>query len=162
MELALCFVTIVLLSSILLSFGSNAHHRAKAMSCGNNVGQLALAMQMYMADSGGRGPAGDVPRVILPYVKNTQIFKCPSDRGARSPLPLSQEGGPPKGAPSSDGQPPMDCSYQFETGAWSDSLPSTPVVQDRNPSIHLDDTFELGRLDGAVKRMPAQAWYAID
>lgn len=162
MELAVCFVTIVLLSAILLSFGSNAHQRAKAMSCANNVGQLALAMQMYMADSGGRGPAGDVPRVILPYVKNTQIFKCPSDRGARSPLPLFKAGEPPKGGPSTGAQPPVDTSYQFETDAWSDCLPSMPIVQDRDRSIHVDDTFVLARLDGGVKRLPAQVWYRID
>jgi hypothetical protein len=114
-------------------------------------------MRMYMADNGGRGPVGDVPAGLIQYAKNEQIFVCPSDRSGPVGAPP-----PPGGQSERHGlSASFRTSYAFATGVWDDDFPQQPVVQDTSPTAHLDETFQLGRLDGAVRRVPASRWYLL-
>ena len=157
-ELSLCFLTIAALSTLIYVIGQNSGESARDISCDSNVRQLSLAMRMYMADNGGRGPIGDVRAGLIQYTKNEQIFVCPSEK-SRTPAGAPP---PPDGRAQQPGlSPGFRNSYAFATGVWDDGFPRQPVVQDSSPTAHLNDTFQLGRLDGAVRRVPASRWYLL-
>ncbi len=157
-ELSLCFLTIAILSALIWVFGQSCRERGRAISCASNVRQLSLAVRMYMADNGGRGPIGDVPAGLMQYAKNEQIFVCPSEK-SRTPVGIPP---PPAGGAQRPGlSPGFRTSYAFATGVWDDGFSQQPIVQDTSPTAHLNDTFQLGRLDGAVRRVPASRWYLL-
>jgi prepilin-type N-terminal cleavage/methylation domain-containing protein/prepilin-type processing-associated H-X9-DG protein len=120
-ELLVVIAIIAILAAILFPVFAKAREKARTASCLNNLKQLALGMLMYAQDydemfcrynSGSylqTAPApGDPtfnyrdaasgwyltwPTNILPYVKNTQIFRCPStqyhNNGVAYGLPVS-------------------------------------------------------------------------
>ncbi len=74
---------------------ARAREKARQASCQANEKQIALAVLMYVQDNDQRFPAvyndhnGTFPRriwaeVIEPYVKNRQLFECPSATTAES------------------------------------------------------------------------------
>ena len=94
-ELLVVIAIIAILASILFPVFSRAREKARQTSCLSNIKQLSLAANMYsgdydemlptnVMDTNGSGvqDAGDMTwrSMILPYVKNTQIFMCPSDK----------------------------------------------------------------------------------
>ena len=156
-ELSLCFLTIATLSILLLVFGQSCRERSRGISCASNLRQLSLATRMYMSDNGGRGPIGDVPPALMPYAKNEQIFVCPSDRDQPTtalPAPVTEVARPGM-------SPGFRNSYQLATGVRDDEMPQRPIIQDGRAGPHLDRTYQFGRLDGAVRRVPADQWYPL-
>ena len=90
-ELLVVIAIIAILAAILFPVFAKAREKARQTSCLNNVRQLAVACQMYVQDydevfSGRAIPTTwPVPAdanwwttLYTPYVKNTQIFYCPS------------------------------------------------------------------------------------
>jgi len=91
-ELLVVIAIIAILAAILFPVFSRARRSALANSCLNNEKQMALALQQYVIDYDQTLPvtphdtynavvrAGD-PRTLFaklaPYVKNTQIYRCP-------------------------------------------------------------------------------------
>src|SRR6185503_880391 len=83
---------------------AKARESARKTACISNVRQIATAMMMYVSDYDGRypprmpnPPAGtgmpckpcrtiDWRPYAMPYVKNTQLFICPSDVGIPADL----------------------------------------------------------------------------
>lgn len=95
-ELLVVIAIIAILAAILFPVFAKAREKARQTSCLSNLKQLDLAFLQYAQDYDERMPAGigywtpyvippaadrgDNPwyRNIYPYVKNGQIFRCPS------------------------------------------------------------------------------------
>lgn len=88
-ELLVVIAIIAILAAILFPVFARAREKARQSSCGSNHKQIALAWSMYAQDYDERvapcnvGIAGGTQRVwtatvLRPYVKNEQIWECPS------------------------------------------------------------------------------------
>ena len=91
-ELLVVIAIIAILAAILFPVFARAREKARQTSCLSNLKQLGLGAMMYAQDydevmfstwmdpSGAAYP-GDYqwPQVLYPYIKNWQIFVCPSD-----------------------------------------------------------------------------------
>ena len=80
-ELLVVIAIIAVLAAILFPVFARARENARRSSCQSNLKQLALGMAQYTQDYDGRllvEHFGHTLEVIYPYVKNNQIFRCPS------------------------------------------------------------------------------------
>jgi prepilin-type N-terminal cleavage/methylation domain-containing protein/prepilin-type processing-associated H-X9-DG protein len=87
-ELLVVIAIIAILAAILFPVFARAREKARQSSCLSNVKQIALGLKMYSQDYDDRFPdyhyadEADQPYfwyyVIHPYIKNYQIFQCPS------------------------------------------------------------------------------------
>ena len=94
-ELLVVIAIIAILAAILFPVFAKAREKARQASCLSNVKQMGLGAMMYIQDydelmfprcTGTWGAAGAVywystptaDGLIGPYVKNTQVFRCPS------------------------------------------------------------------------------------
>lgn len=90
-ELLVVIAIIALLAAILFPVFSRAREQARKTSCANNLKQLGLGMAQYAQDFdentvpiriGGAGSSGFVwTEALYTYVKNRQVFICPSTSG---------------------------------------------------------------------------------
>jgi len=101
-ELLVVISIIAILAAILFPVFARARENARRSSCQSNEKQIGLGILQYIQDYDERWPSkelgGSVPNgpaennsppnglvwceQIYPYVKSTQIFKCPSNTGA--------------------------------------------------------------------------------
>jgi prepilin-type N-terminal cleavage/methylation domain-containing protein len=100
-ELLVVIAIIAILAAILFPVFAQAREKARGSVCVSNLKQIGLAVQMYLQDYDTTYPSQQrdgvnvnlpgAPPVytdteqnfmdeLYPYVKNTQIFICPSDR----------------------------------------------------------------------------------
>ncbi len=86
-ELLVVIAIIAILAAILFPVFSRAREAARKASCGSNIRQLGLAVAQYVQDYDEImpriwfGPAYYWYRwndAVLPYIKNMQLFVCPS------------------------------------------------------------------------------------
>ncbi len=89
-ELLVVIAIIAILAAILFPVFARAREKARQASCLSNVKQLALSALMYVQDYDERMIYGRLPswgsgppyfsfiQFINPYVKNSQVFDCPS------------------------------------------------------------------------------------
>jgi len=96
-ELLVVIAIIAILAAILFPVFSQAREKARQSSCLSNTKQVALAIAQYTTDYDERFPAGNHPdnntcngvpyrygwrgwvvNVLWPYVRNPQLFACPS------------------------------------------------------------------------------------
>ncbi|HQK92160.1 MAG TPA: prepilin-type N-terminal cleavage/methylation domain-containing protein [Armatimonadota bacterium] len=94
-ELLVVIAIIAILAAILFPVFAKAREKARQTSCLSNLKQIGNATMMYVQDYderfGGAGcsncganvpPANMMPQArVMPYVKNVQIFDCPSGTG---------------------------------------------------------------------------------
>lgn len=90
-ELLVVIAIIAILAAILFPVFGRARENARRTSCLSNTKQIGLGIMQYAQDYDDRLPMrrwnitnGDVyswRRTIYPYVKSTQVFNCPSNRG---------------------------------------------------------------------------------
>jgi prepilin-type N-terminal cleavage/methylation domain-containing protein/prepilin-type processing-associated H-X9-DG protein len=88
-ELLVVIAIIAILAAILFPVFARARENARRASCQSNLKQIGLGMVMYIQDFDERYPMADWttsptvdgawPVLLQPYLKSTQIFKCPSD-----------------------------------------------------------------------------------
>jgi prepilin-type N-terminal cleavage/methylation domain-containing protein/prepilin-type processing-associated H-X9-DG protein len=88
-ELLVVIAIIAILAAILFPVFARARAKAMQNSCLSNVKQLGLGMLMYAEDYDGWHAYNEYNdpvygwncwyRKVLPYVKNEQIYTCPSD-----------------------------------------------------------------------------------
>ena len=89
-ELLVVIAIIAILAAILFPVFAKAREKARQSSCLSNHKQIVLAALQYAQDYDERGVmfADGVnwstktylwPWALSPYIKNTQIFECPSD-----------------------------------------------------------------------------------
>src|SRR2546423_1395929 len=65
--------------AILHPIWAAAREVARPLSCLSNVKQISLGLQMYCQDADERFPRADAwGDGLQPYIKNTQIFRCPA------------------------------------------------------------------------------------
>jgi len=98
-ELLVVIAIIAILAAILFPVFARAREKARQTSCLSNVKQITLACLMYAQDYDERMPAGRVQyfpagcvndstafyqHVVMPYVKNVQLFVCPSNTSIRT------------------------------------------------------------------------------
>jgi prepilin-type N-terminal cleavage/methylation domain-containing protein/prepilin-type processing-associated H-X9-DG protein len=96
-ELLVVIAIIAILAAILFPVFAQAREKARAIACLSNTKQLALGMMQYTQDNDekyvaganvyGKGPgwAGQ----IYPYVKSTQVYRCPDDSSNLPGTPVS-------------------------------------------------------------------------
>ncbi|HEY3397831.1 MAG TPA: PKD domain-containing protein [Armatimonadota bacterium] len=71
---------LVIVALVLAPVVERTHLPPSKSNCLSNVKQLTLGMLMYAGDNNGQFPlAVDWPRRIYPYVRNAEVYVCPSD-----------------------------------------------------------------------------------
>ncbi len=97
-ELLVVIAIIAILAAILFPVFARARENARRSSCQSNLKQIGLGILQYVQDYDERFPkiafvAGSVPYgwadAIQPYVKSTQLFKCPSFTGPTGDNPTA-------------------------------------------------------------------------
>jgi len=96
-ELLVVIAIIAILAAILFPVFAKAREKARQTSCLSNLNQMGKAVLMYAQDYDERvppsyqraTPGADWPLIkwaahVVPYVKNSQVFLCPSDSAARA------------------------------------------------------------------------------
>ena len=84
-ELLVVIAIIAILAAILFPVFAKAREKARQSSCLSNVKQIGLGIMQYAQDWDEMLPGytmGGVPYydAISPYIKNSQILRCPSNR----------------------------------------------------------------------------------
>jgi len=88
-ELLVVIAIIAILAAILFPVFAQAREKARATSCLSNLKQIQLGVKMYTQDNdeqsmihwyvpNGIGGFNTWMEAVYPYIKNTQIFFCPS------------------------------------------------------------------------------------
>ena len=88
-ELLVVIAIIAILAAILFPVFAKAREKARQASCLSNIKQISIAVLQYAQDYDERLPQGasvswnaisanDHEMGLMPYVKNTQVFICPS------------------------------------------------------------------------------------
>lgn len=98
-EILVTIAIIAILAAILFPVFARARENARRSSCMSNEKQLALAALQYTQDYDERLPphynfrsttSGDPwMNIIQPYIKNSQVFFCPSSSGFNSSAALT-------------------------------------------------------------------------
>ncbi|MGE5531422.1 MAG: prepilin-type N-terminal cleavage/methylation domain-containing protein [Bacteroidota bacterium] len=85
-ELLVVIAIIAILAAILFPVFAKAREKARQSSCLSNVKQMALAIMQYAQDYDEIYPGAYTinptvtwPQLLQPYIKSSQIVKCPSD-----------------------------------------------------------------------------------
>ncbi len=85
-ELLVVIAIIAILAAILFPVFARARENARRSSCQSNLKQIGLGIMQYTQDYDERFPMGQSvanssiwQTSIQPYVKSTQLFKCPSN-----------------------------------------------------------------------------------
>lgn len=103
-ELLVVIAIISVLAAILFPVFSRARERARQLVCSSNCRQLSMSVMLYLQDhdeafpfSTNYGIPPDHPeriwtRTVQPYVKNTDLFICPSAPHAGFPNDWSNRG----------------------------------------------------------------------
>jgi prepilin-type N-terminal cleavage/methylation domain-containing protein len=109
-ELLVVIAIIAILAAILFPVFSRVREKARQASCMSNFKQVSNAMGMYAQDYDGfivpesvlsQGIYFGWPTILFPYVKNSQVFACPSgERGPTQVQFVSRNGPGPTNCPS--------------------------------------------------------------
>jgi prepilin-type N-terminal cleavage/methylation domain-containing protein len=93
-ELLVVIAIIALLAAILFPTFAQARDKARQANCSSNMRQIGLALGMYAQDADDTAPSDNVTappinggventipydRLLLPYIKNDEVWHCPSD-----------------------------------------------------------------------------------
>jgi prepilin-type N-terminal cleavage/methylation domain-containing protein/prepilin-type processing-associated H-X9-DG protein len=96
-ELLVVIAIIAILAAILFPVFARARENARRSSCQSNLKQIGLGFHQYIQDYDHRlppigtgaptnigGAAGSWAQRIYPYIKNNQVYACPSNPSSRS------------------------------------------------------------------------------
>lgn len=85
-EVLVVLAIIAVLAGILFPVFSSAREGARRTVCASNLRQIGLGMQMYAQDHNGKLPraSAPIPKCGWPglfsrYIRNSEVFLCPSD-----------------------------------------------------------------------------------
>ena len=151
-ELLVVIAIIAILASILFPVFSRAREKARQTSCLSNSKQIMLAVNMYSQDfdeqfpfedydinSSGAEDAGDMTwrSACLPYIRNVQIFLCPSKKNL--PVPVFN-GGADYGA---------SAGYAINVAHWDSGSPTPPYGQSEGSVFDASACIFVMESDGA-------------
>jgi prepilin-type N-terminal cleavage/methylation domain-containing protein/prepilin-type processing-associated H-X9-DG protein len=96
-ELLVVIAIIAILAAILFPVFAKAREKARQASCQSNLKQICLSFQMYAQDFDGMFAAQWInpgtltcwPALLNPYIKNSQVFLCPSNNSNPVGPPLA-------------------------------------------------------------------------
>ena len=86
-ELLVVIAIIAILAAILFPVFAQAREKARQASCLSNLKQIGIALTMYQSDYDSQYPPSQLgtgtnivswPTMLQPYIKNEQVFVCPS------------------------------------------------------------------------------------
>lgn len=89
-ELLVVIAIIAILAAILFPVFAKAREKARTASCQSNLKQIGIALKMYVQDYDETGPnayyaVGSQVMYFVnqlhPYIKNKQLWACPSEKG---------------------------------------------------------------------------------
>jgi prepilin-type N-terminal cleavage/methylation domain-containing protein/prepilin-type processing-associated H-X9-DG protein len=83
-ELLVVIAIIAILAAILFPVFAQARDKARQVSCSSNMKQVSLAVLMYAQDYDERMPSvhwGAYYVAVQPYMRNSQVWSCPSASG---------------------------------------------------------------------------------
>jgi len=177
-ELLVVIAIIAILAAILFPVFARAREKARQASCESNLKQISLGVLMYVQDYDERMPrycwwlnaaSVNTPNdkvnmycMIAPYLKNTQVYTCPS---SDNPLHYGPNG---TWTPCGSYGWSINATQEFPTLAAFTQVASTILVGDSNgtvwmgyytpdnavdnaaPTIH-NDGANFAYLDGHVK-----------
>jgi len=98
-ELLVVIAIIAILAAILFPVFAKAREKARQAACGSNCRQIGLALMMYAQDYDETlvmryyGNTASWKDVMAPYLKSTDIYRCPSNPAARRPDALGKYAG---------------------------------------------------------------------
>ena len=148
-ELLVVIAIIAILASILFPVFARAREKARQSSCLSNIKQLVLGATMYAqdydeelphdrldTDGSGDYSSGDTTwrTAILPYVKNKQIYICPSDKSPDGSAGIFN---------GSEGDYDQGAGYAINVTHWASGSPSNPsgvslgAVEDSSACVYL-------------------------
>ena len=198
-ELLVVIAIIAILAAILFPVFAKAREKARQASCLSNIKQMATAGMMYSQDYDEMFPIShqvdsDFSRrwceTLIPYVKNSQIWRCPSDGGVVN----SWSTGPDafacsyasnfKLAQTAVGKvvQPAGTVWMSDAGArytvgvglnspvaalegsWILYDPFGPTVADSNwcgPNPRHNEMSNVNFVDGHAKAMKPETWYKV-
>jgi len=158
-ELLVVIAIIAILAAILFPVFARAREKARQTSCLSNLKQLGLATQMYCQDYDEKcsmsiylagTQAYTMYHVHAPYIKNTQIFDCPSEPAAMTRAELMALGLPV--APGFE-----TTSYDFNFAVFEDG-PNNPLTGANDPVVSLGQIPKPaetpGMYDGDIMAWP--------
>ncbi|MCX7687267.1 MAG: prepilin-type N-terminal cleavage/methylation domain-containing protein [Fimbriimonadales bacterium] len=137
-ELLVVIAIIAILAAILFPVFAQARESARQSTCGSNMSQLSRAIAMYAADNEQTlpmnrvvlGPGGGVlpdplkrtwASLVSPYVKNKDVFFCPS--GEKPPAEINLDDWAQRGW--------IALGYNTHIAGWSGLAATCPAANTR-------------------------------
>ncbi len=175
-ELLVVIAIIAILAAILFPVFAQAREQARKTVCLSNCKQITLGVLMYVqdydesvppgadwaghrGDSGGDAQALTWPQLIQTYIKNWNLFRCPSDGQANDQMYLSNclagNGVTPNSASFCNSQAGIDFSRGFQTNFGYNYVYLSPT-----PNLYPNDV-RPGVSLGAIAR-PAHMILGVD
>jgi prepilin-type N-terminal cleavage/methylation domain-containing protein/prepilin-type processing-associated H-X9-DG protein len=177
-ELLVVIAIIAILAAILFPVFAKAREKARQTSCLSNLKQLALASRMYGQDydesvtpcqlgNPGPNPFYMWSTLLQPYIKNQQIFICPS----------RQDGNFTGGGPGTSGTPGVSYPYCWDTAinrvktnyapnyciSWGNLLPVVKEATLIHPSESIEYVDALcPNVNPLGTLVPADPCYGVD
>jgi prepilin-type N-terminal cleavage/methylation domain-containing protein/prepilin-type processing-associated H-X9-DG protein len=178
-ELLVVIAIIAILAAILFPVFAKAREKARQTSCLSNLKQIQLAALMYCQDydemlmnqcladpfpGGPNGVGGGAcwghpswpQNFLIPYVKNAQIFRCPSTRGAYGATMDYGYNDWISGLPLGRIQRPAECTAYADVVSWGGLYRDWQSWNYPNP-IH-NEGFNASFVDGHAKWIKYSAW----
>ncbi len=123
-ELLVVIAIIAILAAILFPVFARAREKARQSSCQSNLKQIVLAALQYAQDADEKLPYALVATglawgdVVQPYIKNSQVFDCPSGSARMS---LNTNYNPPRFWRRDESGVPANTWYSYGINGWYDN-----------------------------------------